>query len=401
MPDSKNQMASRRKNPSHCNPGRQVIPRAALIGVGGYGRIHLDIIQRLRDRGELELAAVADPFEERDPELSARLRGEGVAWHRDHHELLAGSGPLDLVVIAAPIPLHEQMTLDVLKEVPGARILLEKPAVPSLEQLDRLLAADETKRVRVGFQTLHLPQVSQMRQWIDNGELGRIGRVTVAAGWPRNDAYYMRAPWAGKMFHDGRLVFDGPATNALSHVLNNVCHLLADGSDSDSGRTRLVTGWLGRARQIESYDTFHSVCHIAGTEVRTFLTHAVATEVPWMIKICGEKATAVLSQREPFLSRSDLGDTELPAGREPYDTLYPAMLGPEDAFAKLSGTLASVIGYTEWTQSVRLSGPIRNADPARCFRTAEGVAAVTGMEDRLAAFLANGECPEFQQAEHA
>lgn len=392
---------NRPQEPNSRQPAHRPNKRAALIGVGGYGRVHLDVIRRLRDRGEVELVAVADPFKERFPELASRLRGEGVAWHRDHHELLADTGPLDLVVIAAPIPLHEQMTLDVLEGAPGARILLEKPAVPSVGQLNRLMAADDTKRVRVGFQTLHLPQVGRMRKWIQDGELGRISRVTVAAGWPRNDDYYERAPWAGRMFCDGRLVFDGPATNALSHVLNNVCHVLTGGSDGTSGRATLVTGWLGRVRRMESYDTFHSVCRIAGTEVRTFLTHAVATEVPWVIKVRGEKATAMLRQREPFLWRSDLGDAGLPTGRDPHDTLYSAMLGPEVGFTALPGTLESVIGYTEWTEAVRLAGPIRDIDAACCFRTADGVVAVAGMEARLAAFLVNGKCPDFQPAEHA
>lgn len=376
--------------------------RAALIGVGGYGGNHLQALRRWEDRGAVKLTAVADPFEERMPDLSAQMRRSGVAWYRDHREMLASEPALDFVVVAAPIHLHEQMTLDVLR-TQEARILLEKPAVPTLEQLDRLVAADSRQRVRVGFQMVHQPQVKRLREWIHQGELGRISAVTVMAGWPRNDRYYARSGWAGRLsFHD-QMVFDGPATNALSHLLNNVCHLLGGGPGRLAGRAEAVSGWLARARDIESYDTFYSECRVAGTPVRALLTHAVAEQVPYLIKVRGEAATAVLSQEEPFLRRIGPGSEEIFAGAEPPSTagsaMYAGLLGSEDEFAALPVKLEDARGYTEWTESVRLLGPTREFAPGESWKTTDGVVAVHGMEQLLRSFYEGGPPPEPGQME--
>jgi len=368
--------------------------RAALVGVGGYGGNHLALIRELEAQGLVRLVAVADPFEERMADVSAELRQSGVVWYREHAAMLKAENALDLVVVATPIPLHEQMTLDVLQGS-AARVLLEKPAVPTLRQLDRLLAADVDSRVRVGFQNLHLPQVQRLREWIQDGELGHVSEVTLVAGWPRNDDYFTRSPWAGRMSLDGVMVYDGPATNALSHLLNNVCYLLGGGSDRPFGRVDEVNGWLARARDMESYDTFHSECLISGVRVRALLSHAVAAHVPYAVKVSGDVATAVLSEEEPFLRRSDRcsGESFLEKG-QPSMEMYSGLLGSEDDFAVLPGRLEDVRGYTEWTEAVRLAGPIRDFSAAQCWKTGAGVVAVRGMEQALGSFLEGGLPPD-------
>ena len=379
-----NSMTQSREGKLHGHSAQAPVLRVAQIGVGGYGGTHLRFLRGLKEMGRLELVSVADPFEHRMPELSAELRSEGVVWHRQHHDLLAAGERLDLVVIAVPIHLHERMTLEVLQGAPGARILLEKPAVPSLEQLERLIAADSANRVRVGFQTALQQQVIRLKQWVQSGELGDIESVTVAAGWPRDDDYYQRAPWAGRMYHDNQLVYDGPATNALSHLLNNVCNIMGGAL----ARPDRVEGWLARAREIESYDTFFSECRMGGAKVRALLTHAVAKEFPYAIKVVGKKSTAMLSQKEPLLRRSDHEKAENIDGTvSPYTRFYADILGPEDVFAAMPGTLQDVRSYTAWTEAVRLSGPIRSFDPSRFVKTDDGVVAVSGMEKTLGSFL--------------
>jgi len=49
------------------------------------------------------------------------------------------------------------------------------------------------------------------------------------AGWPRKQSYYTRNNWAGKFKLGDAWVLDGPATNALSHQINNLLYLLGEG----------------------------------------------------------------------------------------------------------------------------------------------------------------------------
>ena len=365
--------------------------RVVQIGVGGHGQSHLHVMETLSGEGRLRLAAVADPFESRLPELSARMRTAGVPWFADYRDLLRQGPEADLVVITTPIALHEEMTLEALRST-RSRILLEKPAVPTVAQLERLIAADPSRRVRVGYQMLHWPEVRTLRHWIGDGELGPLRRVTVTAGWPRDDAYYRRSSWAGRMCMDGRMVYDGPATNALSHLLCLVCFLL--GGDGAFARPRGVRGWLARARDIESYDTFHSTCTVGETEVRVLLTHAVAEKVPFRIEIEGARTSAALEEDLPRLTRRDLGVWAGPAAaRSDKAPMYRRISAEAEDFDDMPGTVWDLRGLTAWTEELRLAASIRQIDPALIRRTAGGISAVAGMEEALRAFRAGGPEP--------
>ena len=70
--------------------------------------------------------AVADPYEDRMPEVAGKLRASGVDWFADYQKMLRAHPGVDLLVICTPIHLHEEMTLTALRET-SARILLENP----------------------------------------------------------------------------------------------------------------------------------------------------------------------------------------------------------------------------------------------------------------------------------
>lgn len=365
--------------------------RLCQIGVGGHGISHLRVMESLKEEGLFRLVAVADPFEDRLPELSAEMRGAGVPWFGDYREMLRKGPDTDLVIISTPIALHEEMTLEALQST-RARILLEKPAVPTVAQLDRLIASDPSRRVRVGYQMLHWPEVQALRRWISEGGLGAPRQVTVTAGWPRDDAYYRRSPWAGRMCQDGRMVYDGPATNALSHLLCLVCFLL--GGEGAFARPKDVRGWLARARDIESYDTVYTACSVGETTVRVLLTHAVAEKVPFRIEVEGTETTATLDEDAPRLSRGDRGPWTGPAaGPSDKQPLYRRMAADAETFAAMPGTPWDLRGLTAWTEELRLAGPVRQIDPGLIRRTENGVAAVRGMEEALRSFRSTGAEP--------
>lgn len=315
----------------------------ALIGVGGHGLVHLEAIAELERRGLVKLRAVADPFAEQLADVKNRLTAQGTTWYLDCQEMLAGEQDLDAIVICTPIPLHEEMLAVTLK-ASRARILLEKPALPTIQQLDEAIALEGAERVRVGFHMVSWPQLEAARKLVASGRLGKLRRITVSAGWPRRAFYYNRASWAGKMMLGQRPVFDGPATNGLSHLLNNVCFLLSRPGtllpEADGVRARLA-----RARRIESYDTFFMEASFAEVEVSFLLSHAVDRHVPFVIRVEGESGALEVLESAPGL-RCHLPGFVAPEYNESKGPMYERFLGDAAAFASMPCSLADVRAHT-------------------------------------------------------
>jgi predicted dehydrogenase len=271
--------------------------RTALIGAGGFGGTHLERLRAFPCRQSCELVAVADPrFAWPDP-LGEDLRAAGLRLYPDIHALLEAecARGLEAVVISTPIPLHYEMARACMER--GLAVLLEKPPVPMLEQLDDLLALPGHERVAVSFQRIVSEPVRQMKRWIVEGRLGELRNLRTHACWPRLDTYYTRAPWAGRMTLGEQPVFDGPATNALSHVIH---HLMYLGGSEFEGFARpapdLVEGEFYRVRPgLESYD----LCCLRGrldSGVGYFaaLTHAASIKTPFVVEARGERGWARL-----------------------------------------------------------------------------------------------------------
>ena len=275
-----------------------------LIGVGGFGAQHLAVLRSLEQSGEIQLAAVCDPSIHRFPEIEADLKSRKVRIYQDYLEMLDREDNLAAVTIAAPIPFHDRMVKACL--APGVFVYLEKPPVPLLSQLDDLIATDTEQKVAVGFQMIESDWSRQIKQWIAKGELGEILEIRAAACWPRADSYYLRAKWAGRMAVDGEPVFDGPATNALAHLIHNIMFLAAIGP-AEFDEPAEVQGELYRARPIESYDT---ACmrgrFSSGTRFFAALTHATEKPLPFQMEIVGTKGWARVAE-DGRLVESSLG----------------------------------------------------------------------------------------------
>src|SRR5918998_3419850 len=75
--------------------------RLILVGVRGFGQVHAERIARLADQGLVELVAAVDPGVVLDPSVIY-----GVDLYADLAEALAAVGPVEVVVIAAPLSEH-------------------------------------------------------------------------------------------------------------------------------------------------------------------------------------------------------------------------------------------------------------------------------------------------------
>ena len=288
------------------------LKRYALIGATGIGGYHLAAIQKLVREGSVFLAAVADPALSRQPALQSELQLQGIHPYLDYREMLQREKDLDVVVISAPIPFHLEMTLACLRC--ETFIYLEKPPVPLIQQLDTVLAADKHGRVGVGFQMINTGWMQTIKQAIVEGKLGRLKHIRIGACWPRLDGYYGRNSSAGKMVVRGEPVFDGPATNALAHLIHNAMYLGSNEADSFAVPID-VRGELYRARPIESYDVACLRARFrSGAILTAALTHATEETLPYGMEVRGTDGWAVVSNdgatfESSFSSSSEIHQT--------------------------------------------------------------------------------------------
>ncbi len=220
-----------------------------LAGARGHGRWHLANIRRLADQGLVRLAGIC----ELTP-LTAEELGDGLGTPEqssDFGALLDATGAA-IAVICTPIPTHTDLALTAAGR--GVHLLLEKPPAPSYAEFRRMADGVAAAGVvcQIGFQSLGSHAVPAIRRLVAEGALGEITGVGGAGAWARDEAYFRRAPWAGKRRLDGVDVIDGALTNPLAHAVATA--LALDGSVRAEDVTGIETELL-RANAIESDDT--------------------------------------------------------------------------------------------------------------------------------------------------
>jgi predicted dehydrogenase len=228
--------------------------RAALIGVGGFGKVHVRHFTELSALGQLEITAFSDINPDVNKEGWDQLLAGGGVPYTDYRTMLDSHPELDLVVIASPIPMHKEMAIEVFQR--GIHVLIEKPPAVTIQDLDEMLNAqkESASLCQVDFQNTSGGAFRKLLDTIHNGQIGDVLHVTGTGLWKRTQAYYDRTGWAGKLVFKGNYVLDGTINNPLAHLLNN-CLLAAGGGIVDEGKPLDVQAELYHANPIEGDDT--------------------------------------------------------------------------------------------------------------------------------------------------
>lgn len=227
------------------------IPRTGLIGARGYGGWHLNNMLRLQRGGKLQLTAIADPHA--GDEIFIKHVPPDVQRYANYEEMLSEQD-LAFVVVSSPPHLHKEHSIAALES--GSAVLVEKPAAPTIDDLEEMIAAQARfgRICEVGYQSLASEALSSLCSLVRAGRLGRIESITGGGAWSRSAAYFRRSSWAGRLFHNSYKGLDGTFFNPFSHLLLNalVVAVCADGS---SGAPTSVRAELYRANDIQCDDT--------------------------------------------------------------------------------------------------------------------------------------------------
>jgi len=147
--------------------------RIAFIGAGGITQAHKPAFLEYPER--LKCAAVVDPFRASAEKLAGEL-GKDVPVFADYEEMLKAVGKeVDGVLITTPHWLHAPAAATALKmKIP---VLVEKPAVCSLDELRKLMVLEKKHRSFVmAGQMQRFDKTSHwLRNWVQDSK--RCGKL--------------------------------------------------------------------------------------------------------------------------------------------------------------------------------------------------------------------------------
>lgn len=282
----------------------------AIIGISGYGRIHLALAREAAADGlALTAAVVINPHEEQ--ENVRRLRAEGCAIYSNYEEMMrAEAGRIDLCLIPTGIAWHTRMTVAALRA--GMNVLVEKPLAASVAEVHEVQAAAAAAQrfVAVGFQDIYASTAQLVKRRILDGAIGRVTSVRLLGLWPRPASYYSRNSWAGRLRADGALVLDSPLNNAFAHFVN-LGLFFAGHAFGESAEARNVEAVLWRTNPIESFDTGVVRAETPeGVQLWFGVSHATPVDREPEIVVEGDRGRLVWRHERECLISSAAGPVE-------------------------------------------------------------------------------------------
>lgn len=171
--------------------------RVGIIGTGGIAHAHARALAALADRAAL--VGVVDL----DPDRAAAFADEyGVPRVFASADELFAAETLDLAIVCTPPQTHAPLAVAASRA--GVPVLVEKPTVLSLAEMDELAAVErETgSPILTVFQHRFGAAARHLVALVAAGDLGRPLVATCETLWFRPDEYF-EVPWRGRWEIEG------------------------------------------------------------------------------------------------------------------------------------------------------------------------------------------------------
>src|SRR5882762_446707 len=192
--------------------------------------------------------------------------------------------PLELVIIGSPSGLHATQGIAAARH--GLHVLTEKPIEIATARADALIEAAKQSKVQLGviFQDRRKPHIRQLKNWLDQGLLGKILFVDAHVKWYRPPEYYAGSRWRGTLALDG----GGALINQGVHTIDLLLWLLGD-------VVRVQARTATQLHKIEAEDTAVAILEFASGALGIFhATTAAYPGYPRRVEISGSKGTVLL-----------------------------------------------------------------------------------------------------------
>ncbi|MCL2362816.1 MAG: Gfo/Idh/MocA family oxidoreductase [Defluviitaleaceae bacterium] len=267
--------------------------KTVLVGAGGYGANYVNYLLDEAMAQRFSFAAVVDPYA--DKSIVYESFKDIVPIYASLPDFFKENNA-DLTIISTPLFLHYEQCKTAMES--GSHVLCEKPLVPTMDELNRLVAIQEStrRRLSVGFQWCYSEVVIGLKERILAGELGKPVSLKALVCWPRTWQYYARGGgWAGKMrTKSGQAVYDSVISNATAHYIQNILFLLGPDMESSAKMNKYEANY-SRANDIETFDTILLQGDMAGAKVFYAASHAVNYQIGPVMDYTFENARVMVN----------------------------------------------------------------------------------------------------------
>lgn len=150
------------------------------IGIIGAGSIAHKFAQAARLIDEVAVTAIAG----KDRDRARRWAdAEQIPNSFGSYEELLAIADIDLIYIATTNNFHYQNIIQCLNA--GKHVICEKPMTMTLEEATDVisLAHQKNRFLMEAMWTRFLPKSSKVKQWVDEGQIGRINLAQATLGW--------------------------------------------------------------------------------------------------------------------------------------------------------------------------------------------------------------------------
>ncbi len=379
--------------------------RVAIVGISGYGRIHLQLAREWVERGDIDLAAAVVINRSEVEEECGVLERSGTRLYSTFDAMIAEEvGRIDLCLIPTGIALHSRMTLAALRA--GMNVLVEKPLASSVAEVDEIAAESRAsgRFVAVGFQDIYNPQVQEVKRRLLQGALGKLRSAKFLGLWPRPITYFSRNGWAGRVQVEGVPVLDSPLNNAFGHFVN-LALFYSGAAFEESAVVEDVQARLWRTNAIEMFDTAVVTARTReGVELWLGASHACLETREPEIHLEGDSGRLVWRHESDYVVETREGQTErviLPAAAEARRHMMQAVV---DCLAGRNTFLCGsriARRHTELITRVHRASPIEplpgNPWSVAGAGKASTVLAVAGLEAHLLEAFVNRKIPMLER----
>ena len=250
------------------------------IGLIGGGNITETHARAARAIPGVEITAVQGSNAEKVSKLCREYGGRPY----QHFEAFLAHRPMDLVVIGSPTHLHAEQGIAAARH--GLHVLTDKAIDINTERADALITACEKAQVKLGviFQDRAQPEIRQLKEWINQGLLGRILFADAKVKWWRPAEYYSDSRWRGASYESG----GGMLINHAIHTIDLLLWLLGDVA-------RVQASMATKLHKVPFEDTASVLLEFAnGASGMLQATTAAYPGYPRRVEITGSEGTVIL-----------------------------------------------------------------------------------------------------------
>ena len=192
-----------------------------VIGCGHIGKRHAEMIKR---NEEASLVALIDADPTKKEELNSLF--PTIPFFTSFEDFSAAGIEADVLNIATPNGLHAMHAKQGLAH--NMHVVIEKPMGLSKQECEDVIykALHHSKHVFCVMQNRYSPPSEWLKQVVSSGTLGKTYMVQVNCYWNRDERYYKKEGWHGKLDLDGGTLF-----TQFSHFIDLMYWVFGDISD--------------------------------------------------------------------------------------------------------------------------------------------------------------------------